>query len=136
MINVKETQCKSTQIITLHPNWPKIALKNATTFAIFNIFPWSKKINHSKCYFPSIVFCSLPPLLYLQERPNVTSQCCWILRLAGGPPHMWVTFCSWSWKHYVFAHFLNKTGTVRENTGTAREQQLSGIFHKYIYNLI
>ena len=29
-----------------------------------------------------------------------------------------------------FGHFLKKNGTVRGNTGTAREQQLSGIFHK------
>ena len=102
MINAKETQCKSTQIITLHPNWPKIALQNATTFAIFNILPWSKKINHWKCYTPSIVFCSLPPLLYLQERRNVTSQCCWILRLACGPPHIYVNrfLQDHVWRHY------------------------------------
>ena len=56
MLNAKETQCKSTQIIKLHPNWPKIALQNATTLAIFNILPWSKKINRAKLYSPSIVF--------------------------------------------------------------------------------
>ena len=39
MINAKETQCKSTQIITLHPNCPKIVLQHVITFTIFNIFP-------------------------------------------------------------------------------------------------
>ena len=32
-------QSKSSQIITLHQNCPKIALQNVTTFSIFNIFP-------------------------------------------------------------------------------------------------
>ena len=86
-VKYKGESIKSEQVITLHSNSIICCLQNVTTLSIFNISPWSKKINRSKSCSPEIVFCSFCWFDSIMKRHTKTWRWSIILRLAGGPSH-------------------------------------------------